>query len=463
MSRIDWTAIKQRVNNDTLLFVLDRHWQQLLLSVCENYKWEATYRVPGYDYADWDTLQGVVEQGTFDLMGGVMLSDILGYIDDIETLLAEIRDRPCCQVIDNISYDPPGDVPNTGSPIVPGVGDPPTAYGDDDTLTTWEDWNDYVCEAAYFFVAVLSEKLRDLAYLQSLPGPINAQMLANFLGRIPALGSMLKSAFEVFASLMELAWVTLTDLETAADQIDAAADDIACAIVSADGVEAAADAFREAAQEAVTGLAASALVQFMLYEQWANIIYTGSVVDADDVSHDLSAYLTPGTHVCCPPIVYDFDYTYEFETTSQGMGLNKAVWTSDRGGSIKCDPSWQGWTYIDCSEGNILGVLGLPTNTYLLTALVVLTLERYTGTPNGTPDIQMVVYGETANQSSIVEYNSLASGTELQITLEPTANDAKYCQTGSSTGFYSTRLTRDGDPNPGMWLKSLRLAGWVNP
>lgn len=460
MSRINWTAIKQRVANDTLLFALDRRWQQLLLAVCEDFTWTATFKTAGYDYADWDTLQGVVEKGTFDLMGGIMLSDIIGYIDDIETLLQALNDKPCCQTIDNISYDAPGDIPNTGSPIVPGVGDPPTSYGNDTTLTTWTDWNEYVCEAAYYFVAVLSGKLRDLAYLQSLPGPVNAQMLANFLGRIPGLGIMLKSAFEVFTSLIELAWSTLTDLETAADQIDAAADTIACAIVSAANVDAAADAFRDAAQTAVTGLAASAVVQYMLYEQWANIIYTGVAVDADGVNQDLSSSLTPGTHECCAP-VYDFDLEWTFDSDADGWTLTQAVWDATHNGSIKMVPTSPQYSYVSFTQANFLTLTGLPSGTEIDIETLEMDCYLENVVAGGAPNFLLEAYTSPSVTQISDNYNNWTKGVELTNVTATAATPSTKVITTAGGSFLMVHLQHKGTPVPTSYVTRIRLRGYV--
>jgi len=451
-TRIDWELIKEHVtSNDMLLFAFPRQFQQLLLTNADNLRWLATYRMEQYDFSDWDTLQSVVDSGIDQLMGGIMLSDIIGYIDEIETLLRLIDSKTgCCAPDGTTTYYP---APDMAAPEYEKDG---TTYPETYAGITMDDaemYHLYICGAANQMIDNWISGISQLEN-QMIAGVATIGALAALFAGFATFGI----AWAVGLGILATAFAALQafwDVDvfvTAADDLEDARAQLICAILDGDSA-----ALSALVEETVSAAAWSAFFQFQNYANMVATVFAGEV-DGEYIT------VTPTAEVCWDcVIVYDFDYTYEFASDAQGHGLNKAVWTSDRGGSIKCDPSWQGWTYIDTSEGNILGVLGLPTNTYLETRLVVVTLERYSGTPNGTPDIQMIALGETVNDSLITEYNTLASGEELQIIFEPTANDKKYCQTGSSTGFHSIRLTRDGDPNPGMWVKSLRLAGWVNP
>lgn len=131
--RIDWQTIKTRYASnlvDAYLVVVPRVFASLVLAIQERLHWRATYRIDGYDYADWDELQAIIDTGLAGLTDGIMLQELLDNTDGLETLLTQILEKPCCDTstVTEIITDgdgipiPPGD---EGDDFEVGVGDAP--------------------------------------------------------------------------------------------------------------------------------------------------------------------------------------------------------------------------------------------------------------------------------------------------------------------------------------------------
>ena len=71
--RFDWPLILQRIDEAGLtpasscLICINEATRQLFLAFSERLKWRASYRVEDYDYADWDTLQALVDEGIYNM------------------------------------------------------------------------------------------------------------------------------------------------------------------------------------------------------------------------------------------------------------------------------------------------------------------------------------------------------------------------------------------------------------
>jgi len=179
--RIDWQAIKARWNTETGVFhlaVLPKGAAQLFLAICDRLHWQATYRIEGYDFADWDELQRIVDLGIAGLTDTMRLSDLIAHVDDVEALLRQIRDRPCC----GESFFDPVPNPNEGGGTITPIGpeeELPNLSDENDLfvnppITPWTDANadetvsqaemeDYLCRAFNWYYDLL---MRWLSYIK---------------------------------------------------------------------------------------------------------------------------------------------------------------------------------------------------------------------------------------------------------------------------------------------------------
>lgn len=223
---------------------------------------------------------------------------LLGYIDGIEALLTAIRDKPVC--CDNYGFGAIGDDTNTGgaTDIVDSVGDPPDTWGGD-PVADWGEWNAWKCGAAFAMAGQPGETMRRLGNIAQHEDAAGwTEFLATALSFIPIAGAFAALLFEWVGAILVAGLDWVVDFEGAANEIDAAEDDIACAIFQADGVEAAATAMQAAVVDAITGTAAKALAGYFPYQMWTNIIYQGYFIDDDGNTVDLDTIVTPSTNCC---------------------------------------------------------------------------------------------------------------------------------------------------------------------
>jgi len=445
MSRIDWTAIKQRVNNDTLLFVLDRHWQQLLLSVCENYKWEATFRVPGYDYADWDTLQGVVEQGTFDLMGGVMLSDILGYIDDIETLLTAILNKPaagCCPPDGVLTNEPvPDEEPNDWTSD--GETYPETYAGT--TMTSAAEYHAYLCAAAVKLVDNLAQQLRNTSDTMQA-GLLGIGLLASFLATLITGGAALPLSVTLIAAIwsgIHAVWESGVFDEPIADLEDSRSL-LICAALQNDY-----ETFAAAVETVVGEIAWTAFFQFLPYNNMIASLFTGTV-NGENI-----AGLVPDYDSCVCEPVYDFDQTYTFDANSEGWGIGYySQWLSSYSGNISIYKSG-GEGYTDLAPSNIDdAVYGVGQSIQVVKVNLQLTCHW------GAGSVSRVIV--QANNQADVAYIDSGVGNyaptmqDVEITFDP-ATEMDYESPNIAVRLFCDHIS-GGDAR--WYITSVRVRGW---
>lgn len=301
--RVDWVQIKDAWPDETVVLFLNSRARHLLLSIIDSLRWSATYDKQPEAATDWDYIQRIVANAEYELGGAMPVSELIPYIDEIESLLREINAGRCACESGVFTQQPYGIAPNTGTTIEDGQGTPPTEYGDQ-PITTWGEWEDYKCEAAYLLTEQVALKLEDFSGLLDdyEPEEITTEMAGWVLSKLNPLLVFISLAWDVFQSILGIGWGTIGDFSTAADEIRANADTIACAIMNSDGARDCAEQFELACQDAVTGAAGDLLLGLFPWEQWANIIYTGKAVTQDGVEVQLTDVLDPpGTHTCCLP------------------------------------------------------------------------------------------------------------------------------------------------------------------
>lgn len=250
---------------------------------------------------------------------------ILDYIDEVETLLAAIRDKPCC---DNVSYAPLGGDENTGgaTDLEDRVGDPPDTWGNE-PIADWSEWETYKCGAARAMATLPAEIMRRFDAISAHEdGAGWVDLIGAALAWIPVVGEPAEILWIWIGNIIDAGLDWAVDFEGAAQEIEAAQADIECAIFQADGVEAAATAMENAVQDAVTGLLASAFVPFFPYQMWTNIIYQGYFINEDGDRVDLDTVITPADD-CCIDITDDLELVNRIGTNNAVSGT--PTWTTE--------------------------------------------------------------------------------------------------------------------------------------
>ena len=335
-----------------LVYLPDRpeYWQALLGAISYMGTWVAWE--PDDDKRGKDAAANWRE--AFELTIGCWRMTCL---EEIKALLVQLIAAQCCD--SNIfTQQPSGIAPNTGTEIEYEVGDPPDFYGDV-AITTWEEWADYKCQAAHLLVEEVAIKFEQLGGLQTDYGgeDVTVEMIGWVVSKLTPLLIFINLAWDIFQAITGIGWELLGDFSTAAAQIRAAADDIACAITLGDGAKDTAADFEAACKVAVTTVAGDLLLGAMPWEAWANIIYTGIAIDNEGNELYLSDVLTPGEYECCGPtkiIIYaghdpsgHHEYTLHSDTVVSSPNFERA------GATFKV---------FDESANKLVSLLSIDTN-----------------------------------------------------------------------------------------------------
>lgn len=303
-ARVDWTQISGAWPVDeTVILCLDNRAKHLLLSILPVLRWKATYSYDQDALDDWDEIQRIIADAEYELGVAMPLTQLIPYIDEVESLLKEIKAGQCACGESVFTQQPSGIAPNTGTPIIDDSGTPPPFYGED-PITTWEEWHEYKCESAYLLVEQVALKLEALdTLLDATPAEdLTTEMVGWVISKLASLLAFITLAWDIFLGIADIGWSSLGDFSGAAAQIRAAAADITCAIVSSDGAEDCAADFEAACKVAVTSVAGDLMLGLFPWEAWANMIYTGTAIAQDGVEVYLTDVIdAPGTHTCCLP------------------------------------------------------------------------------------------------------------------------------------------------------------------
>ena len=97
--RVSWPQIKAHIDNDTngwlydepVIVVIPEGGRRILFGL-ENLNWEATYRIDGYDYADWDELQAIIHATYNGLMGATPMIPLIEKLEEIRAETEGIKD-----------------------------------------------------------------------------------------------------------------------------------------------------------------------------------------------------------------------------------------------------------------------------------------------------------------------------------------------------------------------------------
>ena len=92
--RVSWPHVKSLIDEDSngwlydepVVVVIPEAGRRILHGL-ENIDWEATYRIDGYDYSDWDALQAIIHATYHGLGDAVAVKDIVTQLTRIADAL----------------------------------------------------------------------------------------------------------------------------------------------------------------------------------------------------------------------------------------------------------------------------------------------------------------------------------------------------------------------------------------
>jgi hypothetical protein len=276
--------------------------------------WQATYRIDGYDFADWDDLDQLgslieIQQGDH-----IMLADLLTSLDGILAAIQAIN--PCC-----------GPETQITSEVEVGTGDVPDSLSDD--YPTWPDFQqDYMCRIGNYLIDAFKTQVGDLSTAVST-GSITIGVVAAIVG-VLTLGIGWVFIFSVSVMLVLLAGVLAlgeTSLDDLVDDLETYRSDLVCAFVNA--TSAADLKIRWDAAVGAIGLTsdATALTKALLQPSMASAIFNGEI---DGEALALASYAGADCASCYDVYIWNSN-TAADETYANPVTINSAVsgnWSS---------------------------------------------------------------------------------------------------------------------------------------
>lgn len=147
-------------------------------------------------------------------------------INDVQTIRVLLQNKKdCCDT--SVTY---GNQPEVTTTIDPGVGDPPAFWGET-PITTWEDWEGYVCYHAHAYVDKLVSMAQQMEY--AIDNSVwFLGLVAGALALLSFTGIGLPISFAVGATVLGLmAALSSGAFDGVDDTLESARDDIVCAIM----------------------------------------------------------------------------------------------------------------------------------------------------------------------------------------------------------------------------------------
>lgn len=205
------------------------YWQALFSALHYFTTWKAWERDDDHRGQDAASNWRAAFEMTVECWRMTCLDEITDRMDDIIAMLALKKD--CCDT--NITYGPGTEVETE---IEPDVGDPPDFYGET-AVTDWDDWREHVCHNAHVWVDSLVWQAAEMDDLLQLGG-VTIGALGAALLLLGAVGLVIATPFAVVAATAAgiLAAGTLAVFLTTAADIEAAREDIVCALIQGDSV-----------------------------------------------------------------------------------------------------------------------------------------------------------------------------------------------------------------------------------
>ena len=416
--RINWPQISNRIGSsidEPILFILPSGGRELLLSIAPRLTWEATYRTDGYDFADWDDLQGVVSTTEDGLMDGVKMSELIATLGLIVQAIRDLQIQmsatvECCDQVTRTDTNDPG--------ITIGEGAVPETYGETPT-ETWTDYQELICGAAIAYVTALGDSLDEISERVD-NGLFIIGGIALLLGLLaaPAVGILLAVDY-VLASTLFAAIVGLLDNQVLESAVFKLRDETNAALL-ANAIycgPTAADAYQEfmAVLESILTESEYAIVSLFDHENAINIIYAGENADGVSLAVEPSS-----TCSCESGNLYGFN-KIEGE-------INPVVLPAE---STYSGINWIGGaTFWECVEAGTLRYSGWPIGT---TVSVDWSFSVHSSTV-GAHDLSIVIQVAAGTRVQVLQAAATAGNT-YSGTFELLPGDQGFTAIANSPGL----------------------------
>lgn len=242
------------------------YWQALLAAVHYFSTWRAWERDDDKRGKDAATNWRAAFELTIGCWRMTCLEELTQAVTDILELLQTRKD--CCD--DNITYLP---VDEIETDIIPFEGDPPDVYGETE-IEDWDEWAEHVCYNAHLYVDYLGHA-GDSLYEAVRNSALIIGVIAALLTLLATVGVGAPVAFTLAAGIVSgiVLGGNIYTFDGTYEAIEAARQDIVCAIVQGTGLA-------EAVETALgSGVDWDLFYQFIPYETAIAVIWEGGVDD----------------------------------------------------------------------------------------------------------------------------------------------------------------------------------------
>lgn len=256
---------------------------------------------------------------TYECMDMNYCALILANLDAIVNLLSQ---QHCCDGNNTVTYNDNTIVTTT---IVPGVGDPPATWGEEEVPADWDEWAEYVCYHAHLYVDNLIEGAAILDTMVTV-GSWGIDFLSFWLSK------MIYGSPAGIPVPVNFGWVNMVsnkildalgtlEFDTLATKFEDARDDIVCSLINGTSLE---DAVEDAVDSTVLW---NVFYTWLDYDSTVATIYTGEVPG--------HGYLTPDMRSDCTCIPGDYYLERLFTSGKEAPWVGENNWSAGYGGSLQ--------------------------------------------------------------------------------------------------------------------------------
>lgn len=226
---------------------------------------------------------------------------VLGYIDDIETLLTALQNTQsfqltCCN--DNYTFESPPGGGSSSDPVPQPIIDAGYATGTSD----YPGYSAYKCMAAHLLLNNLQEKLVNLSPLVTLGGGLLSLLLVLFgavsgITGVVLLGAVvgIPEILQLIDALKDLGSVSLEDL---AEDLESNRTEIVCAIVGGDGIDDMIAQF-DAVVNSLYSFPANVIIRSLNVRHMMQLLMYGEHGNANIADALAAAGYDPANYTCC--------------------------------------------------------------------------------------------------------------------------------------------------------------------
>lgn len=305
---IDWPQMKSLVGGDTVLVAMTDRQLAMINSLAIQLRWRKTWRIDGYDFADWDDLLQEIDDLGVNLNMPVYLTDLIASLAAIRQAVESIQTLtdPCCT-----DFDPTGGAQYIEPFTEDQAGDVPQNLVDAGLATDTSDWDGfyaYLCAIAHVYVDDYKRMVDEFAdhfdeaqnviigvgALASLAAAVIGVLTGGAALVVLGIAGKVALGAGIFAALTEIGQ---DGLPTAAS-VEAARKDLVCAFIDGalDGFDQRLAAFKS---EANTKWPLAIPLNEILIDDWRwRPLYQASYADRNIAQEMVSQGFDPANYSC---------------------------------------------------------------------------------------------------------------------------------------------------------------------